>query len=295
MRIVTRPDFDGIVCDVLLRDVLDIDSPTKWVEPYELNDCADSIGENDIIANLPLVEGCALWFDHHITNKTDTAFKGAFREAPSAAGIIHNYYNSLFSQDFNELVSQTDRIDSGNITIDEVLNIENHPYAMLASTISGRNKMDTPYWNSVVSLLSSHSIEEVLRDTEVNRRCVNIIEQDKIYSRYLNEYTGIIKNTAVTDFRTLETEPRGNRFLVYSLFPDILVDVKIRFSTYDREKIIVSLGRNIFNSGSKINLGELVSKYGGGGHSGAGSCSFHKSLAEKNIEEILDILMKNEM
>ena len=136
MRIITRPDFDGIVCAVLLRDALKITGPVKWVEPYELKKRRDEIREGDIIANLPFEEGCSLWFDHHLSNRTDIDFKGVFRDAPSAAGIIFNFYEGKFTRDFSELVQQTDRIDSAGITIDEVLNPAKYPYVLLASTIS---------------------------------------------------------------------------------------------------------------------------------------------------------------
>jgi len=294
MRIVTRPDFDGIVCDVLLRDIFDIERPTLWVEPYELEDYSQRIGNDDIVANLPFVEGCSLWFDHHLTNKIDKPFKGIFEDAPSAAGIIYCHYKEKFSKDFSELVFHTDKIDSGDITIDEVLNCRDYPYSMVASTISGKSKNDEPYWNRVVELLGSYNIDNVICDKDVSDRYSKIDEQDKEYSTYLKKNTSILKNTAVTDFCHLDVEPKGNRFLVYSLFPDIFVDVKIRYSKDDREKVIVSLGQNIFNSGNNVNLGELVSRYGGGGHKGAGSCSFHKTMSEKNIPEILEVLNKNE-
>ena len=295
MRVVTRPDFDGIVCDVLLREIFNIDTPTLWIEPYEIDQYSDKITENDIIANLPLINGCGMWFDHHLTNKTASSFNGSFREAPSAAGIIYTDYRDKFTRNFDELVEHTDRIDSGNITRDEVLNMEKHPYSLLASTISGRNKSDEPYWNHVVNLLSCSDINHAIKDREVKERADKVTEQDKIYTGYLRDYTSLVENTAVTDYRSLETEPKGNRFLVYSLFPEILVDMKIRYSKDDREKVIVSLGQNIFNKGSRVNLGELVSKYGGGGHKGAGSCSFHADAAEKNISEILDVLKRNMM
>ncbi len=295
MKIITRPDFDGIVCDVLLRDVLPIDAPTDWIEPYELKDYSPGTGEQNIVANLPFIDGCVLWFDHHLTNKIDKPFNGFFQDAPSAAGIIYHYYAEKFSKDFSELVLQTDRIDSGNITTDEVLNIEKYPYAMVASTISGRNKDDEPYWNRVVELLGTCSIGEVLQDREVSERSSKIVDQDKKYSTALQKHTEILKHTAVTDFRDLEVEPKGNRFLIYSLFPDVFVDMKVRFSKDDREKVIVSLGKNVFNDGNNVNLGELVSQYGGGGHRGAGSCSFHVSFAEKIIKEMLDVLKKNQV
>ncbi len=294
MRIITRPDFDGIVCDVLLRNIFDIETPTKWVEPYDIEKFLPEIAAGDIVANLPFIKGCSLWFDHHITNKTDEVFEGAFYDAPSAAGIIFKYYQNRFTNDFKELVFQTDRIDSGEVTIDEVLHTENYPYAMLSSTISGRDKSDETYWNRVVKLLGEKNIRDVLNDNEVRERCSKILEENKIYADYLKEYTQIIEKTAFTDFRSLENEPKGNRFLIYSLFPGVYVDAKIRYSKEDRDKVIVSLGKNIFNNGCRVNLGNLASRYGGGGHKGAGSCSFHKHEAENNIRRILEEINKNQ-
>lgn len=293
MRIITRPDFDGIVCDVLLRNIFNIDAPTQWVEPYDIEKFSPEIAENNIVANLPFIKGCFLWFDHHITNKTDSVFNGAFYDAPSAAGIIFKYYQNKFTKDFKELVFQTDRIDSGDVTIDEVLHTENYPYAMLSSTISGRNKSDEAYWNKVVKLLGEQKIDDVIADKEVNERCSKILEQDRLYANYIKEYTQINGNSAVTDFRSLDIEPKGNRFLIYSLFPDVYVDVKIRYSKDDRDRVIVSLGKNVFNNGCRVNLGDIASQYGGGGHKGAGSCSFHKNEGESNISRILAVINKN--
>ncbi len=290
MRIVTRPDFDGIVCAVLLRNVLETTEPVKWIEPYELKKRKDEIGKGDIIANLPYEEGCSLWFDHHLSNRTDLDFKGEFRDAPSAAGIIFNYYKGKFTRDFSELVLQTDRIDSAGITIDEVLNSCKYPYMLLASTISGKTQEDEDYWNFVVDLLCDNSVEQVMKNQQVQKRCAIVIEQDRIYSASLKKHTEVSNGIAVTDFRSLEIEPKGNRFLIYSLFPDILVDVKIRYKKNNREKIIVSMGQNIFNSNNKVNLGSLASEYDGGGHHGAGSCSFPAVEASEIIDRIIGIL-----
>jgi uncharacterized UPF0160 family protein len=96
MRIVTRPDFDGVVCAVLLHDVETITEPVKWVEPGDVQRGLVEIHAGDIIANLPYDDRCTMWFDHHFTNRIDKPFKGAFREAPSAAGIIYDFYPNQF-------------------------------------------------------------------------------------------------------------------------------------------------------------------------------------------------------
>ncbi|MBN2401295.1 MAG: exopolyphosphatase [Spirochaetes bacterium] len=294
MRIVTRPDFDGVVCAVLLYDILEISEPILWIEPYEMRFGNDEIKEGDIITNLPFVENCSLWFDHHYSNQIDKSFNGAFKIAPSAAGIIYEHYCNRFSKDFTELVKETDKIDSADFSLDEVLNPEKYPYIMLYFTLSGRNKADENYWNKVVYLLSEYDIIKVNSDPEVKKKINIIIEQDREYKNFLKNYTTQKKHLTITDFRSLSVEPKGNRFLVYSIFSDSLVNIKIRYDKINKEKIIVSLGQNIFNRKSKVHLGHLVSQYGGGGHSGAGSCHFHISEAEEKIAEIINILLIDE-
>ncbi len=293
MRLITRPDFDGIVCAVLLGDVLDIHEPIAWIEPYELMDNVNIVKKGDIIANLPHIEGCTLWFDHHFSNMTDKKFEGAFAIAPSAARVIYDYYKGAFSKDFAELVTVTDKIDSANFTLDEVLNPENHQYIMLYNTISGSNKADEKYWNKVVDLLSTSSISTLMRDAEVKKKCVQALAQDKSSGKILKEYTVRKENITITDFRPLSIEPKVNRFMVYSLFPDSLMNIKIRYDKTNRDRVIISLGRNIFNRLSKVHLGHLVAQYGGGGHEGAGSCHFHADGADEKINEIIKVLTDN--
>ena len=291
MRIVTRPDFDGVVCSVLLLDVLDISAPIKWMEPHEMKHGNGEIRTGDVITNLPYADNCSLWFDHHYSNKMDKPFKGDFQIAPSAARIVFEYYNGKFSRDFNELVLEADKIDSADFSMDEVLNPGKYPYIMLYFTISGRNKNDEIYWNKIVHLLTKYDIQSVIKDPDVRKRSNIVLEQDREYKALLKEYTVQKKHITITDFRFLASEPKGNRFLVYSLYPDSLVNLKVRYDKSEREKVIVSLGHNIFNRKSNVHLGHLVSQYGGGGHLGAGSCHFHISEANEKIDEIINILL----
>jgi oligoribonuclease NrnB/cAMP/cGMP phosphodiesterase (DHH superfamily) len=291
MRIVTRPDFDGVVCSVLLFDVLDIQEPIKWIEPYDLRFGNSDIKDGDVIANLPYVDSCSLWFDHHFSNKPDKPYKGVFNIAPSAARVIFDYFHNDFTRNFNELVNEADKIDSANFSMDEVLNPAKYPYIMLYFTISGRNRNDEGYWNKLVDLLRNTDIKDVISDPDVKRRSNIMIEQDRDYKEFVKKYTFSKKHLTITDFRSLGSEPRGNRFLVYSLFQDSAVNLKIRYDKNNREKVIISLGQNIFNRKGNVHLGHLVSKYGGGGHSGAGSCHFHVSEAEEKINEIINILL----
>ena len=162
MRIVTRPDFDGIVCAVLLYEALDIKEPVVWVEPNHVQKGLVNIQNADIIANLPYSKGCALWFDHHFTNQIDKPFKGAFRIAPSAAGIIFQYYQNKLQKDFTKLVTEADKIDSANLSLNEILTPEKYPYVLLSMTIQDHVPSDEPYWNKVLDLLRNEDIETIL-------------------------------------------------------------------------------------------------------------------------------------
>ena len=266
MRIVTRPDFDGVVCAALLHEVENITEPVMWVEPNDMQQYRVEIGPADIIANLPYNENCALWFDHHFTNRIDTPFEGAFRNTPSAARIIFDYYDSKFDRDFGSLVDAADRVDSAQLSMDEVVHPENHDYVMLSLTISNQDEPDEAYWNRLVELLRKKEIGDVMQDPEVKKRCEETVVQNRQYGQLLKTYTRMQGPVAVTDFRPLGKAPAGNRFLVYSLFPEAVVHARIRYENADRQRIVVNVGHSIFNRNCNVNVGLLLSRFNGGGH-----------------------------
>ncbi len=294
MRIVTRPDFDGVVCAALLYEAENVKVPVKWVEPNDMQRELVDVQEGDIIANLPYNEKCTLWFDHHHTNRIDKPFKGAFKIAPSAAGVIFEYYKDKFKHDYSKLIKKTDKIDSADLSLDEVLYPEKYGYVLLSMTVLGRDEYDELYWNRLVDLLRKLEIDKVLEDPEVKARCNAVIEKNKKYKEILKETTKLKGHVSITDFRSFDKMPTGNRFLVYSLFPEAVVSVKIRYDNDSKEKVAVSAGHSIFNRNCNVNVGLMLSKFEGGGHRGAASCRFHVSKAKDYIPKILDILLKNE-
>ncbi len=294
MRIVTRPDFDGVVCAVLLIDALGIQEPVRWVEPNALQRGQVEIRKGDILANLPYEDKCTLWFDHHYTNQVDHPFKGAFQIAPSAAGIIFEYYRDRFQHDFSELVTAANKIDSADLTMDEVCYPEKHAYVLLSMTVSDGDYPNEFYWNRLVDLLGKCDLGKVLQDPEVKRRCRDVVHQNEQYAVHLKANTRLEKHVAITDFRHLETTPTGNRFLVYALFPESFVQVRIRYEDKNRELMAVSVGHSIFNPHCKVNAGLLLADFGGGGHFGAASARFPATKAEEYIPQIIELLLKNE-
>ena len=294
MRIVTRPDFDGIVCAVLLTEALNIKEPVKWVEPSALQKGLVGVRKGDIIANLPYDDRCTLWFDHHYTNRIFRPYRGVFKIAPSAAGLIYRYYQHRFNRDYSVLVEQTDKIDSADLSLDQVLNPEKYDYVLLSMTVFDGDQPCEPYWNKLVDLIGHYDLQQVLCEPEVRQRCEEIVEQNKQYADYLKANTRLEKNVSITDFRHLPKTPVGNRFLVYSLFPESYVNVRIRLEESDRGMVAVNLGHSIFNPGCQVNAGLLLAEFEGGGHRGAASARFPKDRAEEYIAQIIDALQKNE-
>lgn len=294
MRIVTRPDFDGIVCAVLLYEAMDIREPVKWVEPNALQRGMVDIRKGDIIANLPYADRCSFWFDHHYTNRIYRPFNGVFKIAPSAAGIIFNHYKDRFKRDYSELVTATDKIDAAELSLDEVLHPEKHGYVLLSMTVVNAGEPDEAYWNKLVDLLRKYDLQRVLDDPEIKQRCGQVIELNEKYAVYLKKNTRLDKQVSITDFRKLENIPAGNRFLVYSLFPDSVVNLRIRYEKKNKAMTAVNIGHSIFNRRCNVNAGLLLADFGGGGHRGAASTRFESSNADTYLPLIIDALQKNE-
>ncbi len=293
MRIVTRPDFDGVVCAVVLEEALKLDGLTLWVEPNDMQQGTVEIREGDIIANLPYDSGCHLWFDHHATNRVETPFEGSFAVAPSAAGLVWAYYKNRLKKDFSELIREADRIDSADLTRNQVEVPENYPYVLLSMTIFGRKGEDRPYWDRLVDLLRVLPIEKVMKDSEVRRRCESVVAQNREYRRHLITCTEMKDGVSITDFRAYDEPPEGNRFLVYAMFPNARVSVKIRYVDRAKRRVVLSIGHSIFNGTCKVHAGHLLSDFNGGGHFGAAACTLDASTADKQIPRIISALQRN--
>ena len=295
MRIVTRPDFDGVVCAAFIREAEEIDQPILWVEPGQMQSGRVDIRSGDIVANLPYDPRCSIWFDHHISNAMDYFPEGLFRVAPSAAGLVYAYYRERgkLKKDHDELVHWTDIIDAAQLDRDQVRYPEKYPYLLLSMTIKNRDGVDAPYWNRLVDLLRCRPMADIMADGEVTRRCQGVVRENQAYVETLKAHTKVHGQLTITDFRDLDPVPSGNRFLVYCLYPDAVASVKIRFDEKDRETTIVSIGKSIFTPGLQVNIGRLLSRYGGGGHAGAGGCSMDSRLARENIAEIIAVLTRN--
>jgi hypothetical protein len=316
MRLVTRADFDGLVCGALLTKFEAIDA-YLFVEPKFMQDGLVEIRAGDIIANLPYHSNCTLWFDHHVTNTTPEFAKpimlgkGGFRLAPSAARVVYEYYKELSTNqqpigtggekntrlNNNEIIAfldsnrikyllhETDRIDAGKLEPQDVLDPQG--YVLISMTTDGRNAGDEPYWLRIIELLRDASLEEILRDSEVSRRCQQIRDEQEQLRKLLLARTIMKGNVIYVDLRGIQEIPDGNRFLIFTLFPQGNIQVKVADDKQRENTTSISVGYNIFNTTSNINVGELLSHYGGGGHKVVGSCRVPNDQADQAIREIV--------
>ena len=290
-KIITRPDFDGVVCSVLLKEALGDHLPVLWTQPNEIQHGLVPVNSHDIIANLPISGNCALWFDHHVTNKIEKAQDGLFRIAPSAAGLVYEYYEDNLSCRFETLVEQADKIDDAQLELDEIQHPERYPYILLSMTISADRLDESTYCDHLVTLLRTQNIEQILKDPIVSRRCSQTVEENAAYRGHLERHTRLQEKVSITDFREMDPAPTGNRFLVYSLFPETVVNVK---TFNEKNKTAIKIGHSIVNRHCKVNAGRLLTKYGGGGHRGAGACRIDPNKADAYLEEIVDLLVRNQ-
>ncbi|MFC1746112.1 exopolyphosphatase [Candidatus Riflebacteria bacterium] len=291
MNLITRADLDGITCAVLLKQVEQIDS-IRYVVPKNMQDGKVEVYTDDIIANLPYHENCFLWFDHHASNEVISTYKGNFFIAASAARVVYHYsaYDRNKFQPFLELLEETDRVDSAQLRLEDIKSPTN--FFLLSLTLEGGEgtAVDDDYRNKVVELLCKMEISEVLEDREVKERYMKIIDAQNSFQQILLKKSRLEKNVIITDFRP-EHRAEGNRFTIYSLFPDGNISLNI-YHKKEQNLCVVSVGHSIFNQTCQVHVGDLCQKFGGGGHRGAGTCRFPIEEESEKVPQIIKLCLE---
>lgn len=300
MRLVTRGDLDGLASAVIITLKEPIDS-IRLIHPQDITDKRIPIRSDDILANVPYHPDCGMWFDHHLltesNEKPPEGFAGRHRIAPSAARVVYEYYldkdpNEPSLVRLSKLVDETDRLDSAQLTPGDVEDPQD--YILLGYTIDSRTGLGAfqEYFLKLVDWLKTMSIDEVLQQPEVKARVDRIRSEQDEYKALLKRSSFQVSNVVVTDLRELDHTPAGNRFLVYTLFPESNVSLRVHWGP-KKESIIAAVGHSIFNRTCNTSVGELMSRFGGGGHRGAGTCVLPLDKAAEAIEEILWELQAN--
>jgi len=300
MRLLTRSDFDGLACGALLVYLGLIDE-WKFVHPKDIQDGLIEATDNDILANIPYIKGCKLWFDHHSSESErlgkNIYFEGVSKPAPSCARVVYEYYggDAKLSR-FAEMIHYVDKVDSGNLTPDEILDPKGWVllgFIMDPRTGLGRFRNFTisnyDLMKELAIACSEKSINEILTMTDVKERLDLYFEQTRNYKEMVLKYAKPIGNVIMVDLRDVETIFAGNRFFIYTLFPDQNISVWV-VDGRNKVNVAITVGYSIINRTATADIGALLLCYGGGGHKQVGTCQVACEDADKIIAEIVEKL-----
>ena len=298
VRLVTRSDFDGLVCGALLLEAGVIDH-WKFAHPKDLQDGLVEINEDDCLANVPYVEGCGMWFDHHSSEferqQLEGKYKGESRVTPSCARIIYEYYGGKerFPQ-YDDIMVAVDKVDSGDLTIDEIMNPTGWilvGFLMDPRTGLGRWRQFTisnyQLMEKLLVACSKNTTEEILNMSDVKERIEVYNEQTAKFKEMVKAHTRTEGNVIISDLRGVDPIYTGNRFMIYSMYPEQNISAWI-VSGRGGAGCSAAVGYSIINKTSDVNVGSLMLKYGGGGHKKVGTCQF----SDENMEEDLPKMLK---
>lgn len=290
-RLVTRSDFDGLVCAVVLEQ-LDMIDDILFVHPNDMQEGRIDITKNDITTNLPYVPGCYLSFDHHLSEIKRIGKKHdnhiIIPEAPSAARVVYEYYGGAegLPNISTELMEAVDQGDSAQYSMEEVLNPERWAlinFIMDSRTGLGRFRgFRIPNYELMMNLIEycqDHTIEEILEIEDVKERVEFYREQAELFKEQVQRCSTVYGNLVVLDLLEEETVYVGNRFMIYALVPECNISMHVMWGR-DKQNVVFAVGKSIFDRSSKTNVGELMLNYGGGGHHAAGTCQADPLLAE---------------
>ncbi len=298
MRLITRSDFDGLACGALLKEAGIIDS-WKFAHPKDLQDGLVEVTENDCLANVPYVEGCGLWFDHHSSeherNELAGKYKGESRITPSCARIIYDYYGGKerFAH-FDDMMEAVDKVDSGNLTIDDIQNPKGWVligFLMDPRTGLGRWREFTisnyQLMEKLIEACRTMTTEEILALPDVKERIDVYFEQTDKFKEMVSAHTKVVGDLIVSDLRGVDPIYSGNRFMIYSMYPEQNISMWI-VNGKGGKGCSCAVGYSILNRTSNVNVGSLMLKYGGGGHKAVGTCQFADEVMDENIKALID-------
>ncbi len=299
MRLLTRDDFDGLVCATLLTEKAIVDE-YKFVHPREIQNNKVAVTSNDVLANVPYAKGCGLWFDHHSSEEErleikELEFEGDSRDALSAAQVIWDYYGGVetFGKHFLPLLEAANKYDSADLTLDEILLAEQ--WILLAFIIDPRTGLsefkdftidNEKFVLDMIQYCRTKTVDEILQIPDVMERTQRYNEQQILFKDMLRRCTRFERNVVVTDLLNEETIYCGNRFIVFASHPDQNIEIRLDWDN-EKKNVNISCGHSILNRTSKTNVGKLMYKYGGGGHEKVGSCRASAENWEQVFQEII--------
>jgi len=297
-KLVTRMDFDGVVCGALFNE-LEMIEDISFAEPQEMQAGKVAIDEHNITANLPYVEGVHLCFDHHVSESERIGDRDNHiinASAPSAARVVYDYYGGAekLPNISTELMAAVDQADSAQYNEEDVLAPEG--WAMLNFVLDPRTGLERvkefsiPKEELLIRLMTycrHNPVEEILALPDVIERIEAYMLNSEFGELQVERCTKLRGKVAVTDVRNEDQIHMVNRFMVYALHPEVVASISIQPGT-DANRSSIAAGKSIINRGSKANLGSMLLEFDGGGHANAGSCQ----VANDQVEQVVDTLVE---
>lgn len=297
-RLVTRSDFDGLACAVLLTE-LDLIDDIKFVHPKDMQDGKVDITARDITTNLPYVPGVHLAFDHHLSetlrNPGERPEHIISPDAPSAARVVFDHYGGRgrFPESFEAMMEAVDKGDSAQFTRNEILAPSGWVllnFLMDARTGLGRFR-DFRIGNyqlmmDLIKYCRDHRIDEILALPDVKERVDLYFEHDVRAKQQIDRCATLHQNLVVLDLREEETIWATNRFMIYALYPEANISIHVLWGV-QKKNTVFATGKSILNRSSRTNIGELMLHYGGGGHENAGTCQVDNAEAAIVLQKLV--------
>ncbi len=303
-RLVTRSDFDGLVCAILLKHI-DLIDDIVFVHPKDMQDGKVEITDRDISTNLPYVPGVHLAFDHHLSetirNDSDIDNHIIDPSAPSASRVVWRHYggHETFPERWDDMMEAVDKGDSANFNELEVMNAKGWVllnFLMDARTGLGRFRefriSNYALMMDLIDYCANHSIDEVLELPDVQERVELYREHTAKFKEQIRRCAVVHDNLVVLDLREEDTIWAGNRFLIYAMFPLCNISIHVLWGL-KKQNTVFATGKSIFDKTSKTNVGELMLQYGGGGHGAAGTCQVGNDVADATLQELITTINRD--
>jgi len=304
MRLVTRSDFDGLVCAVLLEEAGVIDD-YLFVHPKDVQDGKIEVTENDVLTNVPFVQGCGLWFDHHSSEEErlqqgqNFEFEGDSRPAPSCARVVYDYYGGAekFSRlDKTGLMAAVDQSDAAQFTIEEIL--EPKGWVLLSFVMDARTGLGRYHdyrisnhdlMRDMIKYCRTKTAEEIIEIEDVKERVIRYFEQEQSYEKMIKDNSRVDGNALIINLLDVEEILSGNRFKEYVLYPEQNISIRVIWGK-GKQNVVFTVGHNIVNRTSNTDVGSLMLKYGGGGHRVVGTCQVPVDEWESKLAAIVEAI-----
>ena len=298
-RLVTRSDFDGLVCAILLNELNLIDE-IKFVHPKDMQDGKIEITDRDITTNLPYVPGAHLVFDHHASETMRNSGERPknyiiYPGAPSAARVVYECYggDSRFPDSFGDMMIAVDKADAAEFSLDEILNPSGWTllnYLMDSRTGLGRFRefriSNYQLMMDLIQYVRNHTIDEVLALPDMIERVELYQEHAEKAKEQIRRCSTVHRNLVVLDLRREEVIYAVNRFMIYALFPETNISIHVMWGV-QKQNTVFATGKSITNRSSRTNIGELMLEYQGGGHENAGTCQVPNDQADRVLQELV--------